>query len=79
MSKNQTKKYSTKESIWVSNHQKQLAKYAGKWIAVSKSKLVSAGDSVSEVMQEVKKKGIKSVPLVTMVPRKDEGPYILWY
>jgi len=77
MPKKQTIKYSTRESIWVSKHQKELAKYAGKWIAVLRNKLIASGGSVTEVMQKVKEKGIKELPLVTMVPRKDEGPYIL--
>lgn len=66
-----------KESIWVSKHQKKLEPYAGKWIAVLDNKLIAAGDSVKAVMAIVKKKGIKKLPLVTMVPRKDEGTYIL--
>lgn len=74
-------KYSRNESIWVSEHQKELAKYAGKWIAVLENKLIASGDSVSEVMQTIEQKGIKHLPLLTMVPRKDEGPYILilWF
>lgn len=77
MRKIQTTKYSLKDSIWVSEHQKELAKYAGKWIAVLKNQLLATGDSINEVMQIVKAKDIKDLPLITMVPRKDEGPYIL--
>lgn len=78
MKKTQTTKYSAQESIWVSKHQKELAKHAGKWIAVLKNELIATGDSISEVMQVVREKDIKALPLVTMVPRKDEGPYILF-
>lgn len=77
MIKKSTTQYSVKESLWVSEHQKELAKHAGKWIAVSKNKLIAVGDSVNEVMRLAEAKGIQNLPLVTMVPRKDEGPYIL--
>ena len=65
------------EVLWVSKHQKKLEQYAGKWIAVLGNKLIGTGDSVKEVMTVVKRKGIKELPLVTMVPKKDEGMYVL--
>lgn len=77
MKKIPTTQYFIRDSVWVSEHQKELAKYAGKWVAVLKNKLIATGDSINEVMQVVKEKGIKELPLVTMIPRKDEGPYIL--
>ena len=65
------------EVLWISKHQKKLEQYAGKWIAVLGNKLIGTGDSVKEVMSIAKRKGIKELPLVTMVPKKDEGMYVL--
>lgn len=67
----------TKELDWLSKHQKQLESLAGKWIAVLDNKVIAKGDSLKEVMEDVKKQDIRRLPLVTKVPRKDEGPYIL--
>lgn len=67
----------SKESIWVSEHQDELGKYEGKWIAVLKGKLLAVGDSVEAVMKNIKKKNIKELPLVIMVPKKDEEMYVL--
>jgi hypothetical protein len=66
-----------KELLWISEHSKEIEKYAGKWIAVLSNKVIAVGDSAKRVMEEVKKKRIKKLPLVTKVPRKDEEMYIL--
>lgn len=81
MKKIKSLKYSRNESIWVSEHQKELAKYAGKWIAVLNNKLIASGHSLFGVTEAIKRKDIKGLPLITMVPRKDEGPYVLvlWF
>lgn len=67
----------TNELNWISKHQNQLRKLSGKWIAVLDDQLITSGNSVKEVMAAVRKRGIKKLPLVTKIPRKDEGPYIL--
>lgn len=81
MTERQKTKYSDieKESFWVSEHQKELEKYAGKWIAVLNKKVVGSGDTVTEAMREVDEKGIKQMPLVTSIDRKDEGIYMFYY
>jgi len=66
-----------KELFWLSEHSKEVEKFAGKWIAVLSNKILAVGDSTKSVMDEVKKKRIKKLPLVTKVPRKDEEMYIL--
>ena len=65
------------ESIWVSEHQKELAIYAGKWIAVIDDKVVASGKNVQEVMELCKKIKVTSLPLVTKIPRQDEEMYVL--
>ncbi len=66
-----------KELDWISQHQKKVEKFAGKWIAVLSDKVLATGDSVKSVMKEIKRKQVKRLPLVTKVPRKDEEMYIL--
>ncbi len=65
------------EILWLSKHQKEAEKFSGRWIAILKDRIIASGDSVKAVMQEVEKKGIKELPLVMKVPRKDEEAYIL--
>lgn len=65
------------ESIWISEHQKELAIYAGKWIAVIDEKVVASGKNVQEVMELCKKIKVTSLPLVTKIPRQDEEMYVL--
>lgn len=72
-----TKTVENKESIWVSKHQKKLAIYAGKWIAVIDDKVVASGKNVQEVMELCKKIKVTSLPLVTKIPRQDEEMYVL--
>lgn len=54
-----------------------LDKYAGKWVAILKNRVVATGNSVREVMSTVKQKEIKELPLVTRVLRKDEETCVL--
>ena len=65
------------DSLWVSAHQKELAQYGGKWIAVLDGKILATGGTVKEVMEKVSKKNIRELPLVTKIPRADEGMYVL--
>lgn len=66
-----------KDLEWISKHSKELKRYSGKWVALKAEKgIIASGNSVKEVMDVAKKKGIEN-PLVTKVPRKDEEAYIL--
>lgn len=65
------------ELMWLSTHKKIVEKHLGEWIAVLDNKIISSGNSAKDVLEVVKKKGIKKIPLVTKVPRKDEEMYIL--
>lgn len=55
-----------------------LDKFAGKWVAFVDGKIVGVENSLPELMKQVKKKKISKKPSVLLVPRKDEGPYILF-
>ncbi|MEM5811704.1 MAG: DUF5678 domain-containing protein [Candidatus Aenigmatarchaeota archaeon] len=65
-----------RELLWISKHQKEMKKYSGKWVALTDKGLIAAGDSLSEVSEVVKKRGIKDV-MFMKIPRKDEDMSIL--
>lgn len=55
----------------------RLGKYAGKWVAFVDRRVVAFGETLQGLMQEMKKRGLEKEASVFLVPRKDEGPYIL--
>lgn len=59
--------YREEELSWLSLNSKKLVKYAGKWICVEKSKLVSSNEKLDKVLETVKKLGINK-PFVYFVP-----------
>jgi len=61
---------------WISEHQKELEVYSGKWIAVCDNEIVGVAKTAKEALQQGKKKGFDKAHL-TMVMRKDEGMYVL--
>lgn len=65
------------ESKWISEHPETINKQSGKWIAVLKDKIVAVGDSIVEIKNILREKGIKELPLITKIPRKDEEMSIL--
>lgn len=54
-----------------------LDKYAGKWVAFVNEKIVAFGDTLEEVANKIEKMKLKKRAVYFLVPRKDEGPYIL--
>ena len=55
-----------------------LDKYAGKWVAFDeKDKIVAWADNLEELDKKIKKLKLKQEITFFLVPRKDEGPYIL--
>ncbi len=65
-----------RELEWISRHQKEIKKYSGLWIAVWEDKIISIGKTAKEVLERARQKGIDN-PHLTILPRKDEGMYIL--
>lgn len=62
-----------------------MAKFAGKWIAIDplKDRIIAVGDTLKEISHLVTrptsdKRPAGTVPAAFKVPRKDEGPYVLW-
>lgn len=54
-----------------------LAAYAGKWVALSRNRVVAVGTSLPDVMRKVPPRRPRPQPSVFLVPRRDEGPYVL--
>ena len=56
---------------------RDLGPYAGKWVALVNREVKAKAQSLPALMEEVKKKKIVQKASVMLVPRKDEGPYVL--
>ena len=54
-----------------------LERYAGKWVAFIEEKVVAFANSLEELEGKIKKIKPKKEPVYFLVPRKDEGPYVL--
>jgi len=61
------------------NRQKKvkLSRYAGQWVAFVQGKIISHSDNLKNLMRQVDEKGLRKKASVFLVPRQDEGPYIL--
>ena len=56
---------------------RDLAPYAGKWVALVNREVKAKAQSLPALMEELKGKNMAQKASVMLVPRKDEGPYIL--
>ena len=54
-----------------------LDRYAGQWVVLTGEKVVGHSRSLPDAIQKATGKGISKKPTVFLVPRKDEGPYLL--
>jgi len=54
-----------------------LDKYHGKWVAFVDDKVIAADKTLEDLMLKVKKMGLEKTAAVFLVPRNDEGPYVL--
>jgi len=64
---------------------KNIGKFAGKWVVIDpkKDRIIAVGSTLKEISPLVTrsttdKNPAGTVPFSFLVPRKDEGPYILW-
>lgn len=55
----------------------KLNRYAGQWVAFVQDKIISHNDDLKGLMRQVDEKGLRKMASVFLVPRQDEGPYIL--
>ena len=70
-------------TITISKNKKRLRKtkldgYAGKWVAFLGESIVASADTLKDLMKEIDDRGLRKKVSVFLVPRKDEGPYILF-
>ena len=63
---------------------KKIARFAGKWIVINpqKDRVIAVGDALKEIGHLVThsvndKQEVGKSPYSFLVPRKDEGPYVL--
>ena len=54
-----------------------IDKYAGKWVALINEKVVSWADTLKELDKKIQEKALSKKASYFLVPRKDEGPYVL--
>jgi len=52
-------------------------RYAGKWVAFVNEKIVAWDDTLEELDKEIQKKALSKKASYFLVPRKDEGHFIL--
>ncbi|MDI6602941.1 MAG: DUF5678 domain-containing protein [Patescibacteria group bacterium] len=55
----------------------KLNRYAGKWVAFVEGKIVAYNKNLSDLMKEIDLMGLRKKASIFLVPRKDEGPYVL--
>ena len=55
-----------------------MDRYAGEWVMLVGSKVVAHDKSLSGTILQTSRMTLKSKPAVFLVPRKDEGPYLLF-
>jgi len=60
---------------WVQSHPDQLRSYAGEWVVVDPSGIVTHGPSCTQVVDQAIAKGI-SIPFVFRVPEPSESLYM---
>ena len=54
-----------------------LNRFAGKWVAFVDGKIADSADKLPKLMLKIKQKKLDQKASLMLVPRKDEGPYIL--
>ncbi|OGG03930.1 hypothetical protein A2W14_05690 [Candidatus Gottesmanbacteria bacterium RBG_16_37_8] len=65
---------------------KDIEQFAGKWIVIDpvKDKIIAVGETLEDIASLVthttnqKVPPVGEAPFSFLVPRKDEGPYVLW-
>lgn len=64
---------------------KQMGRFAGKWVAIDtvKNRVIAVAETLREIAPIVTrslsdKTPDEKIPAAFKVPRKDEGPYVLW-
>lgn len=73
--------YAIKEKIYLKSKTRRkinLEPYSGKWVAFIDNQPIAWAETLKILMEKLKKsKPLSKEPSVMLIPRKDEGPYIL--
>ena len=56
--------------------QRELHKYPGKWVAITRSELIAAGDDPAKVLAKARADGY-SAPILYHVPQEGDSAYFL--
>ncbi|MEW5907627.1 MAG: DUF5678 domain-containing protein [Patescibacteria group bacterium] len=66
--------------IPLKSYKKQISlkRFSGKWVAFINDKVIAWADNLQDLERKIKKIRPKKEPVYFLVPRKDEGPYILF-
>lgn len=68
----------SKTAVRTSDPIKQnLNRYAGEWVAFVDGKIVAHDEKLKTLMGELETKELNKKASVFLVPRKNEGPYVL--
>ena len=54
-----------------------LEQFAGEWVAFYENKIVGHSKALEGLMRSMRSRSFKKKPSVLLVPRREEGPYIL--
>lgn len=54
--------------------QEELLKHPGKWVAITRSRVLAVGDDVMTVLREARKLGVEE-PIIFRVPNDDGAAY----
>ena len=55
-----------------------LDRYAGEWVVLARDAVIGHSKSLPDAIHKAAQRGVKQKPAVFLVPRKDEGPFLLF-
>jgi hypothetical protein len=54
-----------------------VSAYSGKWVGILNYEVIENADTLDDLMNKLKKRKLQDKAAVLLVPREDEGPYVL--
>lgn len=54
-----------------------LNRYTGEWVAFLANKIIAHHKNLGDLMKEIDQRNLRKKVSIFLVPRKDEGPYVL--
>lgn len=64
-------------SVQTRRSRRTIDRYAGEWVAFLKGEIVEHDKELPGLMATLRERGLEKKASVLLVPRKDEGPYVL--